>query len=332
MRKTKTKADRQDGNFLTSAHRTIKCEQSAISDMDRRIDQNFERACTLMFNCEGHIVVTGIGKSGHIARKIAATFSSTGSPALFLHPSEAGHGDMGAVMKRDMILAISYSGEAPELLTLIPLWKRMRLSLIVMSSSHESSLARAADVFLDISVKEEACSLDLAPTSSTTVSLVLGDALAIALHEAHGFDAKDFAFSHPSGTLGRRLLLTVADVMQKDSQTPKVDKQVAIADALMEMNRCGLGMTTVVDAGGGLLGVFTDGDLRRALNQRVDIHTVPVSECMTTGGHIISAKQLAIDALNIMEQHKITTLVGVDEKGHPVGVVHMHHLLAMGLT
>lgn len=318
-------------DFLEIGRRTIACEQEGLIDLRERLDDRFVSACELFQACEGHIVVTGIGKSGHIGRKIAATFSSTGSPALFLHPAEAGHGDMGAVKRADVILAISYSGEAPELLTLVPLWKRLGSASVAMTGNMESTLARACDVCLDVSVKQEACPLDLAPTTSTTACLALGDALAIALLEVRGFDSHDFAFSHPSGTLGRRLLTTVGDVMKKGKDMPQVDGALSVADALIEMNRCGLGMTVVVDGRKRMRGVFTDGDLRRALNQRIDVHTQTVATFMTPGGYRAKAEQLAVDALNMMQQHKITALVCVDERDCPQGVVHMHDLLRSGL-
>jgi arabinose-5-phosphate isomerase len=317
---------------MASACRTFECEHAAISELAKGLDESFARACTLIGACKGHIVVSGIGKSGHIGRKIAATLSSTGTPALFLHPAEAGHGDMGAVTDKDVILAISYSGEATELITLLPLWKRMHLPLIAMTGNTNSSLAKASKVCLNISVNKEACPLNLAPTSSTTVSLVMGDALAVAMLESRDFQASDFALSHPSGSLGRRLLLSVADVMQGPPNMPKVEQQLMVAQALVEVNRCGLGMTTVVDSGGKLSGVFTDGDLRRTLDKRLDIHACPVQECMTMGGHRISADQLAVDALNMMEEHKITAIVCVDKKGQPEGVVHLHQLLRVGLA
>ena len=332
MGKTDNKKTWRSDDFVQSAGRTFECELLAISETAKRLDKSFAAACALIKACEGHIVVSGIGKSGHIGRKIAATFSSTGTPALFLHPAEAGHGDMGAVTGKDVVIAISYSGEASELMTLLPLWKRMRLPIIAMSGNTNSSLASVADVCLDVSVNKEACPLNLAPTSSTTACLVMGDALAVAMLEARDFQANDFASSHPSGVLGRRLLLTVMDVMQKHSSMPKVKEQVTIAEALIEVNRCGLGMTTVVDATGQLSGIFTDGDLRRTLDKRIDVHSCSVSECMTAGGHTVRPTQLAVDALNMIEKHKITAVVCVDEKGCPEGVVHLHHLLRVGLA
>lgn len=332
MQEFKAKQPREDVDFLDVARRVVRCEQDAVSGLCARLDECFSRSCALMLACEGHIVVTGIGKSGHIGRKMAATFASTGSPALFLHPAEAGHGDMGMVTSSDVVLAVSYSGEAPELLALVPLWKRMHLPLIAMTGNPKSKLAHAADVCLDVHVEKEACPLDLAPTSSTTVSLVMGDAMAIALLEARGFNADDFAFSHPSGVLGHRLLLTAGDVMRTGDDMPKVSIEVTVADALIEMNRCGLGMATVVDAQNKLCGVLTDGDLRRALNERIDVYATPIRKCMTPGGHTVDASRLAVEVLNMMEEHRITSVVCVDNEGCPQGVVHMHHLLHAGLV
>jgi arabinose-5-phosphate isomerase len=311
-----------------AARRVIDIEVAAISALSARIDGTFTRACQLILACEGRVVVSGIGKSGHIARKIAATLASTGTPAFFVHPAEASHGDLGMITSQDVVLALSNSGETDELLTMLPVVKRKGVPLIAMSGNPRSSLARLADVHLDVAVAEEACPLGLAPTSSTTAALVMGDALAIALLEARGFTSDDFAASHPAGQLGRRLLVHIRDVMHAGGEIPRVVPGASVTEALMEMTRKNLGMTAIADADDHLFGVFTDGDLRRALDDSsVDLRTTPVSALMTPNPRTISEDKLAIEAARMMESHKISGLLVVNAEGLLVGAMNFHDLL-----
>ncbi|HEY3520718.1 MAG TPA: KpsF/GutQ family sugar-phosphate isomerase [Rhodanobacteraceae bacterium] len=311
-----------------SAHTVIATESAAIRALESRIDGEFVRACRLILECEGRVVVTGMGKSGHIARKIAATLASTGTPAFFVHPGEASHGDLGMITREDVVLALSYSGETDELLTILPLIKRQGIPLIAMTGRPESSLARSCDVHLDVSVSAEACPLGLAPTASTTAALVMGDALAIALLEAHGFTAEDFALSHPAGALGRRLLLRIEDIMHTGEKIPKVDANATLTEALMEMSRKGLGMTGIVDKDQRLLGVFTDGDLRRALDDDgVDMRGAPVSQLMTRTPKSIGPDKLAAEAAQLMDTYKIHALLVVDDGNRVVGALNIHDLM-----
>ena len=311
-----------------AGRRVIEIEVAAIKALSARIDAAFTRACQLMLACEGRVVVSGIGKSGHIARKIAATLASTGTPAFFVHPAEASHGDLGMITVKDVVLALSNSGETDELLTILPVVKRKGVPLIAMSGNERSSLARLADVHLDVSVAEEACPLGLAPTSSTTAALVMGDALAIALLEARGFTSDDFAASHPAGQLGRRLLVHISDVMHTGKEIPRVEPGASVTQALMEMSRKNLGMTAIADADDQLCGVFTDGDLRRTLDDAsVDLRSTPVSALMTANPRTISADKLAIEAAQMMEAHKISGLLVVDDAGLLVGALNFHDLL-----
>jgi arabinose-5-phosphate isomerase len=319
-------------DYIGSAKRTITMERDAIDDLLGRIDDSFAKACGLLLHVPGRVVVTGMGKSGHIGTKIAATLASTGTPAMFVHPGEASHGDLGMITEQDAVIALSNSGSTAEVVTLLPLLKRMAIPLVTMTGNANSILARAADVNLDTSVREEACPLDLAPTSSTTVALVVGDALAIALLEARGFTAEDFAYSHPGGALGRKLLLKVEDIMHAGDTVPRVPETTTLDKALLEVSTKGLGMTTVLDAEGCLLGVFTDGDLRRALDHEINIHKTPILEVMTTGCITIAQDILAAAALHIMEEHTISALVVVDERNRPVGVVHLHDILKAGVA
>jgi len=273
------------------------------------------------------VVTLGMGKSGHVARKIAATLASTGTPSFFVHPGEAGHGDLGMITEGDVVLALSYSGESDEILMLLPILKRQGNILIAMTGRAQSSLAQAAEVHLDVSVPEEACPLHLAPTSSTTASMAMGDALAVALLEARGFTADDFARSHPAGSLGRRLLLHITDVMHSGEELPQVDVQASLSQALMEMSRKRLGMTCVVDADGRLAGLFTDGDLRRALDSDLDVRTARIAEVMTHHPRTIGADRLAVEAARLMETHKINGLIVVDGDNRPVGALNIHDLL-----
>ena len=315
-----------------SAVSVIKIENEAVQALEARIDDDFVRACTYLLACEGRIVVTGMGKSGHIANKIAATLASTGSPAFFVHPGEASHGDLGMITPNDVVLALSNSGETSEIVTIVPLIKRMGAPLISMTGKPTSTLAREANVSLDVSVAKEACPLDLAPTASTTAALVMGDALAIALLEARGFTAEDFALSHPGGSLGRRLLLHVHDIMHKGEQIPAVHTDAPLRDALMEMTAKGLGMTAVVDDHGHAVGVFTDGDLRRCLDRGVDVRAATVADVMTPGGKRIAPDRLAVEALNLMEQKKINALLVIDADDRLCGALNMHDLLRAGVV
>ncbi|EMP55996.1 D-arabinose 5-phosphate isomerase [Marinobacter santoriniensis NKSG1] len=320
-----------DQDFRTSALRAIRIETKAIEALESRIDESFIRACEVIMQCKGRVVVTGMGKSGHIGNKIAATLASTGTPAFFVHPGEASHGDLGMITGQDVVIAISNSGNTSEVVTILPLIKRMGAPLISMTGNRDSVLSREAVANLDVSVEAEACPLGLAPTSSTTATLVMGDALAVALLEARGFSAEDFAFSHPGGTLGRRLLLRVSDIMHTGDRIPMVSEGTTLSGALLEISRKGLGMTTVVDAKGRLTGVFTDGDLRRTLDKSVDIHNTAIEQVMTRNGKTIAADQLAAEALNIMEDMKINALPVTGDNGELVGAINMHDLLRAGV-
>ncbi|HAO31518.1 MAG TPA: KpsF/GutQ family sugar-phosphate isomerase [Candidatus Competibacter sp.] len=315
----------------TLAERVLMIEADAVARLAARVDERFVQACRLMLECEGRIVVLGIGKSGHIGGKIAATLASTGTPAFFVHPAEANHGDLGMITARDVVLALSNSGESDEILTLLPLIKRQGVPLIALTGNPESTLAKAGDVHIDVSVSQEACPLGLAPTSSTTATLAMGDALAVALLEARGFTAEDFARSHPGGRLGRRLLLLLDDVMHTGEQMPRSAPEDYVRDALLEMSRKGLGTTVVVDAEDRVLGVFTDGDLRRALDRQVDVHSARVAEVMTRTCKTIAPGTLAAEALRVMQQYKINALPVVDSAGRLAGVLNMHDLLRAGV-
>jgi len=310
----------------------VETEAAAVAALAVRMDESFVRACELMLTCEGRIVVIGMGKSGHIGSKIAATLASTGSPAFFVHPGEASHGDLGMITTKDVVVAFSNSGETEEILTILPLIKRLGVPLIALTGSDCSSLGKAADVHLDISVEQEACPLGLAPTSSTTVSLVMGDALAVAMLEQRGFTAEDFARSHPGGRLGRRLLLLIRDIMHSGDTLPRVGDDVQLVDALMEMSRKGLGMTAVVDQQDKLVGIFTDGDLRRAVDQGVDIYHSKVGDLMTRNGRTVGPDDLAVEALLLMETHKINALLVMDKDNVLVGALNMHDLLRAGVV
>jgi|SRR5680860_65252 arabinose-5-phosphate isomerase len=318
-------------DFRNSALQTIRVERDAISALENRIDDHFIRACEVIMACRGRVVVTGMGKSGHIGHKIAATLASTGTPSFFVHPGEASHGDMGMITSQDVVIAISNSGNTSEVITILPLIKRMGAPLISMTGNPNSTLAKEAVANLDVSVKTEACPLGLAPTSSTTATLVMGDALAVALLEARGFSAEDFAFSHPGGSLGRKLLLRVSDIMHIGDRIPTVSEDTTLSGALLEMSRKGLGMTTVVDATGAMTGIFTDGDLRRTLDKSIDVHTTPMRDVMTRNGRTIQADQLAAEALNVMDGLKINALPVVDGQGNLVGAINMHDLLRAGV-
>lgn len=318
-------------NFCKFGLAVIGTEAQAVFDLTQRIDERFERACELLLACKGRIVVTGMGKSGHIGTKIAATFSSTGSPAFFMHPGEASHGDLGMITRQDTVVAISHSGNTAELLILLPILKRLEVPLITLTGNLDSTLAKSSNVTLDVSIHQEACPLGLAPTTSTTVALVMGDALAIALLQARGFSAEDFALSHPGGSLGKRLLLHIDEISHYGDELPIVHENVNVCDALLEVTEKKLGMTCVVDSKGFLAGIYTDGDIRRTLTRQFDINTTPLKEVMTRNPRTVKPGLLAAEALALMQKYTITSLVIVDDENRPLGVVHLHNLLRSGV-
>lgn len=317
--------------YKRAALRTIEIEQEAINTLPERINDDFVCACETIQNCKGRIVVTGMGKSGHIANKIAATLASTGTPAFFVHPGEASHGDLGMITSEDVVLAISNSGNTAEITTILPLIKRMGAKLISMSGNPASILATQADIHLDISISKEACPLGLAPTSSTTVTLVMGDALAVALLEAKGFSEEDFAFSHPGGSLGKRLLLKVEDIMHSGDRIPRVHTGTSLSEGLLEITAKGFGLTAIEDNEGKLAGLFTDGDLRRALDNQINVVSTTIDELMTKNCKTIKSDILAAEALNVMENNKITGLLVTNDENKVIGVLHMHDLLRAGV-
>ena len=317
--------------LVQSGRQTVLKEAEAIQEILQRIDENFVKACNYILESSGRVIVTGVGKSGHISNKIAATLASTGTPAFFVHASEASHGDFGMITKDDVVIAISNSGSTSELVSLLPMFKRLGVTIISMTGNPNSPLAEFATVNLDVSVSEEACPLNLAPTSSTTATLVMGDALAVALLEAKGFGAEDFAFSHPGGALGKKLLLQVEDLMHAGDALPKSKPEQNLSEVLTEMTSKGLGMTTVVSEQNDLLGIFTDGDLRRCVSKKIDLNKVSVGEVMTAKPRTVAQDMLAAEALRIMEENKITALVVHNEEHLPVGVLHMHDLLRAGI-
>ena len=310
----------------------IDTEAAAVTALKQRIDDDFVRACHYMLECEGRVVVTGMGKSGHIGSKIAATLASTGTPAFFVHPGEASHGDLGMITARDVVMALSNSGSTDEILMILPIIKRLGIPLITLTGKPDSPLAQAASVNIDVSVEKEACPLDLAPTASTTAALAMGDALAISLLEIRGFTADDFARSHPAGRLGRRLLLLIDDLMHAGERAPRVKSGTLLCDALLEVTRKGLGATAVVDDQDRVLGIFTDGDLRRALDHDVDMHSTPIDEVMTADCTLVQPGLLAAEALQLMEEGKFNTLLVVDGDKHLVGALNMHDLLRAGVV
>jgi arabinose-5-phosphate isomerase len=317
-----------DFDFAASGRRVLDIETRGLTALAGRIDGAFSAACRLVLAGRGRVVCTGMGKSGHIARKIAATLASTGTPSFYVHPGEAGHGDLGMITDDDVVLALSYSGETDELLMLLPVLKRQGNALVAMTGRPDSTLARTADIHLDVGVPAEACPLDLAPTASTTAALALGDALAVALLEARGFTADDFARSHPAGSLGRRLLLHITDVMHAGDEVPRVRAGATLSEALVEMSRKRLGMTAVVDDDGRLLGLYTDGDLRRSLDDAaVDLRGTRIDAVMTRTPKSIGSDALAVEAARMMEDHKINALVVVDEAQRVVGALNIHDLL-----
>jgi arabinose-5-phosphate isomerase len=317
--------------LLATARRALAIEARAVEALLARLDDRFAAACRVCLECQGRVVVSGMGKSGHIARKVAATLASTGTPAFFLHPAEASHGDLGMITRGDAVLALSNSGETRELLLLLPHLKRLAVPLIVMAGKADSTLGRAATVALDVSVPEEACPLNLAPTASTTATLAMGDALAVAVLEARGFTKQDFARSHPGGILGRQLLLHVEQIMRTGQALPRVGPGTRLGEGLLEMSRKGLGMTVIVDDDNRILGVFTDGDLRRALDRQVDVHSAIMSEVMTSPGKSIAPQDLAAEAVHLMEVHRITALPVADEQGCLIGALNVHDLFRAGV-
>ena len=313
---------------LTSARRTLDIETRALTELNQRLDASVEKAVALMLACQGRVVVCGLGKTGHIARKIAATLASTGTPSFFLHAAEAVHGDIGMIGGQDLLIAVSYSGSGQELLTILPAAHRLGVKVIAMTGHNDSELARLADVHLDVSVSQEACPLNLAPTASTTVALAMGDALAVACLEARGFGAEDFARSHPGGALGRRLLTRVADIMRKADAVPCVTQSASVFEALEEISRKGMGMTAVVDTEGRAIGIFTDGDLRRLIERKGDVRNLCVADGMSRNPRHIQGDALAVDAAVIMDSHRLNQMLVSDDQGKLIGALHMHDLMA----
>jgi len=316
------------GTALDSARHTLQIEAQAIADLSARLDDSFTRVVDMLLACRGRVVVSGIGKTGHIARKVAATFASTGTPAFFVHAAEAIHGDLGMITRDDVLIAISHSGSGQELLTILPVARRMGAGLIAMTGNPASELARLADLHLDTSVAQEACPLNLAPTASTTVALALGDALAVACLEARGFGPEDFARSHPGGTLGRRLLTHVRDVMRRGAALPTVAEAAPLFAALEEMSAKGMGMTIVLDAAGQPTGIFTDGDLRRLIERHGDVRNLTVAQGMTRMPRSIGPDALAVDAARQMDEQRLNQMLVLDTDGTLLGALHMHDLMA----
>lgn len=325
--------DVQSAEALTEyGRRVIIQEADALLALATRINTQFARACHFLLACKGRIIVTGIGKSGHIGRKIAATFASTGSPAFFLHPAEAKHGDAGVITVNDVIILLSYSGESEEVLAILPLIKYLKIPLIALTGHANSSLAKAATVNVDIKVEREACALNLAPTSSTTVALAMGDALAMTIAKERGLTVEQFAMSHPGGALGRRLLLTVNELMHVGDAMPIVSENIPIKSTLMEMTHKRLGMLMILDAERNLMGIFTDGDLRRVLNQDLDIQKTTIGQMMNRQPRTVHSGTLVADAMHVMKAFKITVLIVVDDVNKPLGVLHMHDVLRVGIS
>lgn len=318
-------------DFQLAGREVLEIERGSLAELDQYINQDFTRACEQMFRCAGKVVVMGMGKSGHIGHKMAATFASTGTSSFFVHPGEAAHGDLGMVTPQDVVIAISNSGESSEILALIPVIKRLRVPLICMTGRPESSMGRAADIHLCVKVPKEACPLGLAPTSSTTATLVMGDALAVALLKARGFTAEDFALSHPGGALGRKLLLRVNDIMHRGDEIPRVSQDASLREALLEITRKNLGMTVICDDLMKIAGIFTDGDLRRVFDTGEDVRNLGIADVMTPGGIRIGPQSLAVEALNLMQSRHITSVM-VADGDQLLGVIHMHDLLRAGVV
>lgn len=317
--------------FCRSGKRVLSIELQALQQLGSFIGEDFHRACETIFHCQGKVIVMGMGKSGLVARKIAATLASTGTPAFFVHPAEASHGDLGMISRDDIVLALSNSGESNEVLSLIPVLKRLNITMICLTRDGNSSMGKAADIHIQVKVAEEACPLGLAPTSSTTAAMVMGDAIAIALLDARGFTSEDFALSHPGGSLGRKLLLHVSDIMHSGSDIPCVSRSASVKDALFEITRKKMGLTVIVEADNSIAGIFTDGDLRRVIDLGLDLQTTAIEQVMTNGGLRVKPRALAVDALNKMQTHNITSLL-VEEQGLLVGVIHLHDMLQAGVV
>lgn len=327
-----TRGDTTDAALQQMGRAVIRTEAEGVNSMLERIDEHFVAACRLMLACNGRVIVTGMGKSGHVAGKIASTLASTGTPAFFVHPGEASHGDLGMITDEDVVIAVSYSGETAELLTIVPLVKRQGVPLIALTGNASSTLAKWANVHINVSVDKEACPLGLAPTSSTTATLVMGDALAIALLEARGFTEEDFAKSHPGGSLGRRLLLLIEDIMHTGDAVPRVTSSATVRDALSEISKKGLGFTTVVDDANVVVGLFTDGDLRRLLDQVVDVRTTPITDVMIRNCKTLRPTMLAAEALENMEKYKVNAFPVTDDNRTLLGALNMHDLLRAGVV
>ncbi len=326
------KTDAPTFDFMSLGREVVTIELAEITALQSRINEDFARACELLLNCKGRIVVTGMGKSGHIGGKIAATLASTGSPAFFVHPGEASHGDLGMITKNDIVIALSNSGNTAEIATIIPILKRFGVPLISMTGDKNSILATQANINLDVSVSKEACPHDLAPTSSTTVALVMGDALAVALLQARGFTAEDFALSHPGGSLGKRLLLHVSDIMHTENRVPKVNESASVSQALLEMSKKGLGMTAIVDRQDKVLGVYTDGDLRRSLDKNINVHKTAISDVMTKNCRTTSSSELAASMVKIMDDKGINGFLVNDENTKFTDAFNMHDILRAGIV
>lgn len=318
-------------NFKQQALQVLAIEAQAVEDLAAKIDDRFDSACELILACEGRVVVTGMGKSGHIGGKIAATLASTGTPAFFVHPGEASHGDLGMITAKDLVIGISNSGETSEILKLIPLLKRLGIPLITMSGNPDSSLGKVANVVIDVGVREEACPMNLAPTASTTATLAMGDALAVALLDNRGFTKEDFALSHPGGSLGKQLLLTIADLMHSGDDMPVVESKEKLSAGLMQMTSKGLGMTAVTDSNGILLGILTDGDLRRAVDRHGDIRDIAIAEIMSRKCKTVRPEMLAVEAVLILEDNRINGLIVVDADNRAIGALNVHDLLRAGI-
>ena len=326
------KTDPTTVDFQRLGREVVTTELAEITALQSRINEDFTRACELLLNCKGRIVVTGMGKSGHIGGKIAATLASTGSPAFFVHPGEASHGDLGMITKNDVVIALSNSGNTAEIATIIPILKRFAVPLISMTGDKNSILATEANINLDVSVSKEACPHDLAPTSSTTVALVMGDALAVALLQARGFTAEDFALSHPGGSLGKRLLLHVSDIMHTENSMPKVNESATVSDALLEMSKKGLGMTAIVDKQDKVLGIYTDGDLRRSLDKNINVHKTAISDVMSKNCRTTGSSELAASMVKIMDDKGINGFLVTDEDNKLIGAFNMHDILRAGIV
>jgi arabinose-5-phosphate isomerase len=322
---------KNSNTFCETGKRVVEIEIDAITALKNRIDADFKSACETILNCQGRVIIVGMGKSGHIARKIAASMASTGTPAFYVHPGEASHGDLGMIIANDVVIAISYSGETEEVLKILPVIKHFSIPLIAICGKPKSSLGRAANAILNVQVDKEACTLGLAPTSSTTATLVMGDALAIAVLEARPFSSEDFAVFHPAGSLGRQLLMQVNEVMHKAERVPQVKPDCSLATAILEITNKALGMTTVLSDDKELLGIFTDGDLRRTLQENLDLHQTKIMDVMTTNCRTIPSETLAADALKLMNEKQITS-IPITENDKVIGIVHVHDLLKVGIT